>query len=104
MFLYMISVNSEMITSGVLGFEFGPRSVLNSLLSASITLLHSIICREGTSQYISGRNIIPITILVQFRGSPIVLDDGSNTENRLVITFRFLMVFLMCGFWLCVGF
>jgi hypothetical protein len=66
----------------------GPNKVLNSLCNIINTLFHRIWCREGINQYIGGIIIKPIKVLIQLREKLKMFDEGSNTENKLVIIFN----------------
>lgn len=66
----------------------GLNRVLNSLLRVTKIEFHKIWCREGISQNIGGIKIKPKKVLIQFKDKLKMLDEGSNTENRLVIIFN----------------
>lgn len=89
--LNIIIVNSEIKINVLPLCWVGPSRVLNSLCRVSIILFHIMMCREGINQNMGGISIRPIKVLVQFRDVLKILDEGSNTENRLVIIFRLLI-------------
>lgn len=62
--------------------------ILNSLCNVSSTLNHNKDHREGIIQYNVGINKIPMKVDNQFKGKDITEVIGSNTENKLVITFN----------------
>ena len=68
----------------------GPNNVLNSLCKVKIILFHKIWCREGINQYVVGINNSPINTLIQLILKLKILDEGSNTENKLVIIFNLM--------------
>ena len=68
----------------------GPNKVLNSKCNDIKTLFHTIIWRLGINQYIIGINNKPIKDLIQFNDKLKILEEGSNTENKLVIIFNLL--------------
>lgn len=66
---------------------FSPNKVLNSLFNVKVILFHKIWYREGINQKVIGINIIPKIVLIQFNEKFIIVVEGSNTENKLVIIF-----------------
>lgn len=70
----------------------GPNRVLNSLWRVNKILFQKIWYREGINQYIDGIIKIPIKVLNQLSERLKILDDGSNTENKLVIIFNLRIV------------
>lgn len=64
------------------------KRILNSLCKVVKILNHNNDHREGIIQYKTGMNINPAKVETQFKESPITEDKGSNTENKLVITFN----------------
>lgn len=64
------------------------KRILNSLCKVVKTLDHNNDHREGIIQYKTGMNINPANVETQFKESPMIEDKGSNTENKLVITFN----------------
>lgn len=86
--LLNITIENSEININVLPLCWvGPNNVLNSLCSIIIILFHIIVCRDGNNQNIGGIIIIPINVLVQFNCIFMILDEGSNTENKLLIIF-----------------
>lgn len=67
-----------------------PNNVLNSLWSVNKMLFQKIWYRDGRNQYIEGINNSPINVLNQFNDKFMILEDGSNTENKFVIIFNLL--------------
>jgi hypothetical protein len=85
--LNKIRENSEM-NINVLPFLFSPSSVLNSLCKFVINIFQIMVCRDGINQILVGMIIIPKNVLVQLIERFMILVDGSNTENRLLIIFK----------------
>jgi hypothetical protein len=61
---------------------------LNSLWSVCVKSGNIEPAREGASQYRAGIVVSPISRLSQLSWIDIIEEEGSNTENRLVIIFR----------------
>jgi hypothetical protein len=85
--LNRIRQNSEMNIS-VLPFLFSPSNVLNSLCKFVINVFQIMVCRDGINQILVGIIIIPRNVLAQLIERFMILVDGSNTENRLLVIFR----------------
>lgn len=66
----------------------GPNKVLNSLWRVNKIVFQKIVYREGINQYTEGINKIPKKVLIQFKDKLKILDEGSKTENKLVIIFN----------------
>ena len=62
-------------------------NTLNSLWRVEVIFTHAKLIRDGISQNIDGRKIIPRVTLNQFNDK-FVLVAGSNVENRFVIIFN----------------
>lgn len=78
-----------------------PNRVVNSLCSVFKILFHIIWYRDGMSQNIEGIISSPRKVLNQFKDSLKILEEGSNTENRLAIIFSliyWLLVFFVLRF------
>jgi hypothetical protein len=61
-----------------------PKRFLNSMYNLFVIMLIIIIIFVGTTQNIGEIISIKIIVLTQFNGV-LINDEGSNTENRLVI-------------------
>ena len=61
--------------------------VLNSLWRVNKILFQIMLYRDGIIQYIDGIISNPINVLSQFNERLKILEEGSNTENKLVIIF-----------------
>jgi len=53
-------------------------------------MFHNKKCCEGISHIVDGIKNRPITVLNQLSGRLNVLVDGSNAENKLIITFNLM--------------
>jgi hypothetical protein len=73
----------------------GPKSVLNSLCRVFITASNGKKFFCGVAQYKGEIIIIKIVALIQFSGA-FIKDDGSKTENKLVIII-FILVYWDLG-------
>lgn len=72
-------------------------SILNSLWRDPVSVGNNMFVREGESQNIEGITSRPIIELIQFNWRDIIEEEGSNTENRLVIIFRGLIFGVRLG-------
>jgi len=74
--------------------EEGPNKVLNSLNNLKVIVLRRRKIFVGVAQYKGSKAIRIISELVQFKGI-LNEEEGSNTENRLVIiSFSLLWYFV----------
>ena len=73
----------------VLIFWLGPKIVKNSLWSVELILAQINDHRDGEAQNKYGINKNPRIVEAQFIGKSISLEEGSKTENSLVIIFKF---------------
>lgn len=92
--LNMINENKVINNNVLPGCMLGPINSLNSLCNVLVIMFHIIFVRDGISHIMVGIIIIPINVLIQFIDVFIIDDVGSNTENRFVIIFRFLLFLL----------
>lgn len=69
-----------------------PNRVLNSLCRVLVIRFHNTVIRVGINQNIIGIMIIAIIVDNQLIDKLNIDVDGSNTENRFVITFNYLFL------------
>lgn len=69
----------------------GPSKVLNSLCKEIRIIFQIILYREGINQYKDGIIKIPKKVLNQLRDKLKILEEGSKTENKLLIIFSLMM-------------
>lgn len=86
--LNIINENKEIKIKVLPLWELGPSKGLNSLCKVSKILFQIILYREGISQYKEGINKSPTIVDNQFNDKLKILEEGSNTENKLVIIFN----------------
>lgn len=67
---------------------------MNSLWRVNKILFQKIWYREGINQYIDGIIKIPKKVLSQFNDKLKILEEGSNTENKFVIIFNLMNLFV----------
>jgi hypothetical protein len=65
-----------------------PKRVLNSWCKVKKILFQNIEIREGIIQNIKGKDINPITVLIQFSENLKILVEGSKIENKFIIIFK----------------
>jgi len=88
--LNTISLNND--TNIIVIIEcWAPNKVLNSKWRVEVTFDHIRDHREGIAQKSEGINNTPRKVESQFKGSDKIVEVGSNTENRLVIIFKWAL-------------
>ena len=74
---------------------FFPISNLNSSWSLLIIKFHRNVLRDGINHKDIGINKSPIKVLNQLIDKFIILDEGSKTENKLLIIFKLKVLWLI---------